>query len=293
MAASVTAMAERADSEVVTIYNIDESAKTRETGESDDLYAGFPINVEVIEQKADFEQPVTNINFAAALKEKVSAINLRPFIKIGVAAAVVIGFALLLNTPSAKAVSLEQIYKALDTVKNVYISSFTVGSNEPKQEKWISQTLNIYMTKTADAKVTVLWDINKIQRKILPFDTGIIETNQLAEDDIPVIKQKISGSLGLVLFNIPPGSKLHRVPDEIEGVAEGIEIYDLKSTKATYSSSVFSKWRFFVDPKTNLPQRIEISMKSTADDEYNMISMIEIEYLDEGDILKVIKNAGF
>jgi len=298
MAGSVIAMAERADSEVVTIYHVDESAKARQAGESDDLYVGFPISVEVIKQKVDIEQSAPNINFAAALKEKISAMNLKPLLKIGVAVPViVIGFMLLHNTTSAKAVTLQQIYKAIDTVKNIYISRFEVGSSKPTQEKWISHTQNIYMTKTASAKKTVLWDIKNTQRKILPFDTGVIETNQLLEDDISAIKQKISGSLGIMPFDdiskIPHSSQFDRVVDEIPGVAEGIEIYDLEWSDATDSSYVLKKWRFFVDPETNLPQRIEISRKSTADDEYKMISMIEIEYLDDTEIQKAIKDARF
>jgi len=54
MDTAVTAMAERADSEVVTIYHVDESAKARQAGKSDDLYVGFPISVEIIRQKVDF-----------------------------------------------------------------------------------------------------------------------------------------------------------------------------------------------------------------------------------------------
>jgi hypothetical protein len=299
--ASVSAMAKRADSEVVTIYHVDESAKTRQAGESDDLYAGFPISVEVIKQKADDEQPAPTINFVAALKEKISAMNLKPFLKIGLPAAAVIlvGFALLLNTPSAKAIKIPQMYKAINTIKNVHISSFHVGNSKPTKEIWKSQSQNIYMTRTPSKKVWVLWDINKKQRKILTFDTTIIETNQLSEDHLLAIKNIMSGSLGLMPFNeiaeFPQGSQLNRVEDEIPGVAEGIEIYDLMWSAPTYSSSILKKWRFFVDSKTNLPQRIEISRKSTNDndDEYQMTSTIEIKYLRDSEIQKAIKDAGF
>jgi hypothetical protein len=299
-AASVTAIAERPDSEVVTIYHVDESAQARQAGEADNLYAGFPIRVEVIKQKVDVEQPAPTFSFTAALKEKVAAMNLMPFLKIGIAAAVIlIVFVLYPRTPSAKAVSLKQIYKAIGTVKNVYISRFEAGSNEPIQEEWISQTKNIYMTKTPSAKVSLLWDMKNNQRKILPFDTDVIETNQLLENDLLAIKKIMSGSLGLMPFNdiaeFPPGSQLNRVEDEIPGVAEGTEIYDLEWSATTSSSSILKKSRYFIDPKTNLPQRIEISRKSTNDDndEYQMTSTIEIEYLRDSEILKAIKDAGF
>ncbi|GAG99828.1 unnamed protein product, partial [marine sediment metagenome] len=43
---TIYGIAERAESDVVTIYRVDESAKAEARSESDDLYAGFPIRVE-------------------------------------------------------------------------------------------------------------------------------------------------------------------------------------------------------------------------------------------------------
>ncbi|MDT8302076.1 MAG: hypothetical protein RQ760_11375 [Sedimentisphaerales bacterium] len=300
MAASVSALAERADSEVVTIYHVDESAKASQAGDADDLYAGFPIRVEVIKQKVDDELPAPTINFAAALKEKFSARNLKSFLKIGLpaAAVIVVGFALLLNTPSAKAVTLEQIYKAIDTVKNVYISKFAAGSSEPSQEIWISQTQNIYMTTTASAKVSVLWDMKNNQRKVLPFDTGVIETNQLLDDDLLNFKQTISGSFAFMPFNdiskIPPDSKLHPVNDEIPEAAEGIDIYELTlpKRKRVIGAAEFTIWRVFLDAKTSLPQKVEWYSKFDDAEPVLKTAMV-IEYLDDSQIQKAIKEAGF
>jgi hypothetical protein len=295
---AVSAMAERADSEVVTIYHVDQSAKARKAGKPDDLYTGFPIRVEVIEQKVDFEEPVPNINFAAHLKEKTSARNLKPFLKIAVAAAAVIliGFVLLLNTTSAKAVSLEKIYKAIDTVKNVYISSFTAGDTEPTQELWVSKDSGLYVTRASGQLV----GFNILNRRKIIKDIGAArpETIPLPDDIIASMEKKISSSLGLMPFNdiseIPPDSEWHRVDDQITEVAEGIEIYELKWAAATYSSSEFNKWRYFIYPKTNLPKRIEIFRKSSADSEFSLRSRVEVKYLsDDSEIQKVMKDAGF
>ncbi|MCP4609713.1 MAG: hypothetical protein GY845_13470 [Planctomycetes bacterium] len=298
MAASVTAIAERPDSEVVTIYHVDESAKARQASESDDLYAGFPIRVEIIKQKVDVEQSAPTINFAAALKEKISAINLKPFLKIALpaAAVILISFMLLHNTTSVKAVTLEQISKAIELVKNVHISKSKPDETglltKITEERWVSRTLDISMSKTE--RGFVLWDISNRLIQSKHSETGEIETNKLLDDNIPTIKQQISGSLGLMPLNIPPGSKLLRVRDDIPGVAEGIEIYELKLDKRKYrSSSEFIKWRFFVDPNKNLPQKIETYRKSTADGEYNLITMIEVKDLSESEIRKVFKEAGF
>ena len=295
MPAAVTAMAQRADSEVITIYHVDESAKARKLFKSDDLYAGFPISVEIIHSEDKVNQPVSTVNFTHALKEKVSAMNLRPFLKLGVAAVILLGFILLLNTSSAKAVTLEQIYKAIETVKNVYISSFTAGGTEPTQELWVSKDSGLYITR-ASGQLVAFDILNGIQT-IKRLDTAAPETIPLSDDVVASIEKKISGSLGLMPYNdiseIPPGSQLHRVDDEIPEAAEGIEIYDLNLTKATYGSSVFRKWRVFADAKTSLPRRVEWYKKFTDDAEFELETVMVVEYLDDSKIQKVIKDAGF
>ncbi|MCH7559615.1 MAG: hypothetical protein IIB56_19490 [Planctomycetes bacterium] len=292
-------IADRAESEVVTIYHIDESAKVQAVSESDDLYAGFPISVEIAsrENKVDVEKPVPTIDFITALKRKVSATNLKLLLKAGiaVAAVILIGLALLFNTPTAKAVTIEQIYKAIEKVKNVYISSFVPDKTEPTQERWVSRTLNIYMTKTK--LQWVLQDIANGLRKSKDSHTGVIDTVQLTEDDIAGIEQKISGPLGLVPFydisEIPPGAEWHQVANADVGEGD-TEVYELTWTEKAYDDSViFKKWRFFIDPQENLPQKVEIFRKSAANSEYNLRSARIVEYLSDNEIQSVIKDAGF
>ena len=296
---TVYGIAERAESEVVTIYHIDESAKAKAVGESDDLYAGFPISVEIASREdiVEVEQPVPTIGFTNALKRKVSAMNLKPLLKAGIVAAAVIliGLALLLNIPTAKAVTIEQIYKAIEKVKNVYISKSVPDGAEPIEEKWVSRPLNIYMSKTG--KELVFWDIANKVRKTKQLDADLVETTPLSEGIIAKMNRIMTGSLGLMPFydisEIPKDAEWHRVDDEILEAAEGIEIYDLKWAETTYGSSVFKKWRFFVDPKANLPQKIEIYRKSSADSEYNLISVIVVEFLSGSEMQAVIKELSF
>lgn len=293
-------IAERPKSEVVTIYHIDESAKAQVVSESDDLYAGFPISVEIAgrEGKADVEQPASTIDFTTALKRKVSAMNLKPLVKIGVAVAAVIliGLALLFNTPTAKAVTIEQIYKAIEKVKNVYISSSVPDKTEPTQEQWVSQTLNIYMLKTG--KELVLWDISNRTRKIKHVDTAVTETTPLTDDSVASIERKMSGSLGLMPYydisEIPEDAEWHRVDDEILEVAEGVEIYDLKWAERKYGGSpVFKKWRVFADTKTSLPQRVEWYKRFADDVEFMLETVMVVEYLDEKEMQAIIKEVFF
>jgi len=294
-------IAERPESEVVTIYHMDKSAKAQAVSESDDLYAGFPISVEIAsrEGEVDVEQPVPTIDFTTALKRKVSAMNLKPLLKAGIVAAAVIliGLALLLNIPTAKAVTIEQIYKAIEKVKNVYISKSVPDGAEPIEEKWVSRPLNIYMSKTGAQ--WVLWDIANGLRKSKDSHTGVTETTPLTDDSVASVEREMSGSLGIMPFydisEIPPGAEWSQVTDEALKTAErDTEVYDLTWVRKRYGGSdEFLKWRFFVDSRTNLPHRTEFYEKSPTDSQYTLTSAALVEYLSDSEMQAVVKEVSF
>jgi hypothetical protein len=298
---TVYGICERAESDVVTIYHIDESAKAQATSGTKELYAGFPIRVDVKqrEEKVNAEQPVPAIDFAATLKQKVSVKKLKPLFKTAVAAAAVILIAVVLfrNIPTARAVTLERIYEAIEKVKNVHIASFAPGKTRPTQEKWVSRTANTYLLKTE--KESVLWDIGKGVRKSKQADTTVAETVPLTAVLVADAEKKITGSLGLMPFydmkDIPKDAEWSHVTDgDLETTPQGIEAYDLIwPAKALDGSQVFKKWRFFVNPKTNLPERTEFYQKLPTDDKYIFISAMEVEYLSDSEMQEVIKEASF
>ncbi len=167
---TIYGICERADSDVATIYRIDETAKAQILEQPDAPYAGFPIRVEVRKQaEADAETEAESlspvVDFGAVLRQKASRVNLRPLFKTGAVAAAVILMAAVLfqNIPTAKAVTLGKIYEAVEKIRNIHITNFTPPNKKPTQELWISKTLNIYVTKTAEQ--CVLWDIANRTRK--------------------------------------------------------------------------------------------------------------------------------
>lgn len=292
---------QRAESDVATIYQIGESAKTQIIDETEELYADFPIRVEVKQrEEIKAEQPVAPIDFTAARKQTSSANKIKPF-RIGAvatAAAVIFITAIFLrNTPTAGASALEKIYNAVAAVKNVHIASFVPDSREPIQEKWVSRTLNIYMTKTA--KSYVLWDVADGVTKIKHLNTGIAEIDKLTTEDISDVEKKMSGSVGLMPFDsisgLPENAELSRVADEdLETYTEGIEVYELTWDRKKYGGSVTSwKWRAFVDADTNLPQRAEWYVKLTAETDYILDSVMIVKYLSETEMQNTIKKVFF
>jgi hypothetical protein len=289
-------IAKRAESEVVTIYHIDESAKI-EAGKSDDIYAGFPIRIEITghEEKAKTEQPTPTIDIAS--KRKISAVNIRPLFKVGVAAAAVILVAtvLFLNIPAAGAVTLESIYKAIGKIKNVHISNFIPDKKEPLQEQWVSRTLNINLIKTGNG--FVLWDVAGGAKKVKHPGDNSIETTKLTSEMINEMAGKISNSFGLMPFyaisEIPKGAEWKRIDDKNIKTSDEMEVYELQWSEKVNDDTVFRKWRVFADAKTNLPQKVEWYRKSSFDGEYILKSISTVEYPDEGEMQKIVKNTSF
>jgi len=295
---TVYAILDRADSEVATVYNIDDSAKGRAISESNDLYNGFPVKVKVLNYKdeARAEELASTINFPAALQRRLSSMNLKPLAKVGfaAAAAILIAVALLLNTPTAKGVTIEQIYKAIDKIRNVYVASFAPEKKEPVQEKWMSRVLNVYMTKTEEQ--LVLWDLQNKVRKTMHPNSDLVETTAISDDIIAETRERMAGSLDIMPFDrmsaIPGDAEWSRVTgNSLESTTGDTEVYDLTWVKKAYDSSVtFRKWRFFVDPRTNLPCRIEIYQKLPAEDKYIFMSSKEIEYLNDSKMQGIIRD---
>ena len=268
---TISNIAERAESEVVTIYDIDESVKTKSWRES-----------------------ASSADLTARLKEKAAALNIKPLLKAGLAAAAVImiGLALLFNTPAANAVSLEQICKAIRNAKNVYIAKFNPSKTEPDQERWISRSLNIYMTKTG-GELVLLHLANKVKRV-----TGSDETSPLSYGIITETENLMAGILGLIPFNdiseIPDKAEWNFVEPNSTEITANIEIYELTwREEPSNDSSIFNKRRFFVDSRTHFPKKTKFYRKRVTDNAYTLESIKIIELLSDEEIKAVIEKAGF
>lgn len=298
---TVYRIAERPESDVVTIFHIDESAKAKAATESKDAYAGFPISVQITsrEERVKAEQSASTVSFTAVLRQKMSAVNIERFAKTGVAAAaaILIAIALLLNIQPTKAVTIDKIYKAIEKANNVYIASFIPDKKEPIQELWVSRTLNIYMSRTG--KELVLWDLANKAGKTKHLDADLVETTPLSNELIAEVEKMITGSLGLMPFdevsNIPEDAEWSRVAeDEGETIDKSIEVYDLKWVEKRYGgSAMVKKWRVYANAKTNHPQRVKWHEKLSPDGEYILERITLVEYLSDSKIQAVIKDASF
>jgi hypothetical protein len=296
MPKAVIAMASRADSEIITVYHVDESAKARQIN---NLYSGFPINVEVIEPKTEVEQPVVSIDFAAALKKKISEINIKPLLKVGFAAAavIIISFMLFRNTSPVEAEGIGEMYEAIAKVENVYIATYRnrqTYENEIIQERWISNTLNVSINKTK--KEIFLINVRTGIEQYKNHGTNVVEQNELSKGVLMNFKQGMVGCLGLIPFNkvseIPPDSEWIQVENHPEANDE-IEVYDLNYTRPTSRSHIMCRRRCFINSATFFPEKVEYYSSSIGRSELELKTVFLIHSIDEDDIKKVIQAEGF
>ena len=153
------------------------------------------------------------------------------------------------------------------------------------------------MTKTGDR--SVLLDLGNKVRSIKNYNTGSVETSPLPTETITATEPLIAGFIGLVPFAdvsaIPDDAEWNRVGnDDLDIATKATEIYELAWLSRAYDgSTVFNKWLFSVDSKSNLPQRIEIYRKTTGDIEYILSSTMEIKYLSDGKMKAIINDVSF
>lgn len=288
-------IAERANSEIITTYHIEEPAQSESVNDTENIYDGFPIKAQLAasEEKSENRRLTTSFNNVSAKKKPT--VNIRPFVKMGFAAAAVIllGSALLLNISPAKAVSLENIYKAIEKIRNVHILSFDPDKNEPAQEQWVSRTFNVNIVKSE--KGTVLWDLANKVKKSFASNTGSVETTALSAALIPEIQNTIHGSFGLLPFNsiseVPKDAQFNYLDDNNQN---GIEIYELTWHKVSFEGlKVYWKWRVSTFKETNLPQKVEWYMKSDPNGDYILKSTNVASYIDDDELQRIIKGANF
>ena len=303
---TVYGILERRESGIVTCFKLDESAGSSAMGNPEDLYIDWPIEVQVLEKSVTGAVQAADtsavgslaVSHQSNLKQKLSSLKIRPFIKPTAAAAAIILAALLLfNAPTARAVNLGQIYKALERIKNVCITTFYKEESNKTQEIWVSQTLNVKMLKTRD-KCT-LWDLNAKSEKSKNLNTGSIATTDLNGALLMKIKETMEGTLGLLPFNsmpeAPEGANWLPIDNkEIETAIPGTQVYELTWTVGKLDGFiVYNKWRGYIDIETKLPGKIEWWDKKRAEDKYELLTIIKLVYPDTTKVQAAIRDAGF
>jgi len=294
---TVIEIASRPESGVATIFRT-----AQPSPDPNDLYAGFPVKVEVAAGGRIPEtsgQPRT-VRLMKSIGRSLSRPGAKGLAKVALAAAAVIiaAAAFLIANRPAGALTIDQIYKAIVRAPNVHISTYTPGETEPFQQRWISRPLGIYMSQMGDE--FYLWDLRNGVKKSKDPQTGAVTTQQLSDDEIRAIRTKrISGSLGIIPFQ-----DISRVGGEAEwGRVEekkrqtestNIDIYRLGWMRAGYDGAMRGAiWRGYIDRKTRLPRKIERYEKMPVDEAFSLVTTQKVQYISVEDITASIRQAGF
>ena len=292
----VYGIVERTESKMATIYRFNEFSEIQESGDSNNLYAGYPISVEVANREdIDNERPASPIRSIAVARRKTKILNTSRLLRSGIiaVAGVLIAIALFFRGSVAGAVTIGQVYSAIQSAKNIYISTFSPESTNPVQEKWISRTNNIIITKTGGK--SIFQDLKNNQITIKNLGNNSVDITELPRDYVADAKHDMRGFLGIIPFysisDLPEDAEWNHVPDnELETPINNTEVYDLTWIDKTNSAfPVFLKFQFTVDSQTYRPLIIRYYSKSGVDGQYILNTTRKVEYLDDSAMQDVIE----
>jgi hypothetical protein len=291
-------IADRHDSGVITCFTVKKEIKETTAAESEDLYADWPVKVEVLGEPRPEPEVVSGTTVSPRLSKPTAAkLSFRQLLKpAAVAAALVIGALLLLNVPVAKGMDLGQVYQALRRITNVHITTFHRREPNPTQQVWVSRTSNAKMLRTETE--CVLWDLENKTQKTKGLMTGSIVSAELDDDVLAAVKATMAGAFGLVPFSslseAPKGARWEQVVDkDIEFSTTNTQVYDLLWTQAKPDGSVVhNKWRGYIEAETRLLTTMEWWEKNAGDEEYNLLNIIKVSYPTAAEIKTLISEAG-
>ena len=222
-------------------------------------------------------------------------VSVRRLIKLGaVAAVVLVAITLFFRGPAAAAVTLAQVYEAVEKVRNVCISSFEAGEQKPIQKQWVSRALNIIMFETKGE--FVLHDLGNKVMKIKSLSSHTVETVVPSEEVFARAKRVMDGAFGLVPFSefkdIPETAQWSRVYDpNVVTVDPGTQVYDLIWTtpERTIPPGLRThRWRYSIDTRTNLPTRVEVYSKGASEAKHTLRKYDVATYVTDTEIRALI-----
>lgn len=294
---TVYGIAERADSGIITRYELASAPEKAEFDDFDSLYADWPIRVGVFgspkSAKAYSAEAVSDV-LPNASEKRTRILRLRRIIKPAIAAAAVLAVALFLfSGPTAKAVDFSQVYQAIQNAKNVCIATFAFGRDEPAQKIWVSRTSDIRLQTTK--KQAVLFDIRNVSRMQKDLATGTVETTTMAGDFLAKIKSHVTSTLGLAPFSpeelkgISGNAQWARVENEdVEAILPGCEVYDLIWIQ---KPGRHHRWRYFIDSITKQPRRLETYAKIAVKSDYELETVQQVTYPTDSEFNAAVLSA--
>ena len=289
-------IAEREESDIATVYHMRESSDTGITANNQDPYEYFPVTVDVIDRRYDslgseLEEVTKSTGAGGKQHNRKVRRHLLQTAAIVVVGALV-GAGLLFQGQTVQATYLDNIHDAIKQATNIHISTYLTYKEEPIQERWASQDLNLYLIK--DSYGWSLSNAENKQRIFMSSKTGITKTEPIPPSTSNIIKDAITNITNLVisthLSEINQNTPLRRIINKkLQVTGETTHIYELTVIdKQNPGPPRYDMYRFSTDRQTNLPTKVEILHKNGDMDYIPDTYYYELTYPSKEDILAEI-----
>ncbi len=217
---------------------------------------------------------------------KIRPIQFRPLARFAAAAAILLVVSLVFfRATIAGGVSLQDVYRAVNSIVNCRIEISSLDQNAPVQKILISRKLNLAVFQQADE--TIILDI-KNKRTLISRQKTDILTGQSKQKILSEINQTGFGLLPFEnITQISPGYQWKRQDNLSQNKAW--EVYDLSWKESSKTGVTIEKtWRGYLLRNSHLPVRIQWFEKRPEQAEKIVIETT-IQYPDTQTIIKELE----
>ena len=215
-----------------------------------------------------------------------------------VAAAIMVGLALLFKVLPGTSPTLGDIHKAFAKAENTCISTFQAGQTEPFQQVWESQTLNVKLFKTGagnQAQFT-LWDVPIRVKMTKSPASDSVRTEAITDQMLVGLDESVVQKSRLFPFSgsgdVPANAQWSSMnQSQAAAAVPQTKVYEMAwAADDTSGKIAHRKCRFFVDTRTHLPRRVEWYAQSTPQDEYTFETFSVVSYPSASEIQELIQS---
>lgn len=272
---TVSHIAERADSGVVTVYSTDGPGGATLGTALPTSGGAYPINVRVERRSR---------GIAGRLVHRLDRPAVRPLARAAFLVAAMIPLAVLFvfSMPSASGLSVRQVDQILGRARTVHISVFREGQSEPFRQLWISRNKGVVISQVGPE--SRIYDLPNRRVAVVRPDLGTVEHSGLNRSDLQAVERSVHRILESSLLNDAPlDAELTRQPESSGPAHARLDVYEMAWNRSSdLRASLPGKFRVYVDPITRLPQRHELfSWVPATNDWHIQTSLYEYPQDDE------------
>lgn len=290
---TVYGVLERAPSGVTTVYDTADDAESirAETG---DVPHRHPVGAQVRRRGPEWVagRSGSATTVGTRVRHAVAALGSRSNMTIVLAAAavLVLGILFYISAPTASGTNVGEILKAIEQAANVHITRLgRAGPAEPIQEIWAARRLGKLVTKTGPKRV--LYDVNGGWKTTAASDPETVTSVKMDPREREGAMTFLITRAPVVLGDLPPNAEVRQVAHDASGESgDSLTVYEISWTKrAPGDLIVYYRQNIFVDPATQLPQRIESFETLSSEGVGEQAETMVFEYLSEREMQGVIE----